>query len=161
MKLRAFAILAILAAFFASCTDDPVSVGVDRDAELNRQVNWAAVNIGAIYNAVKMYRQDYGEDPSSVEELLELAYLEIAPPVRLWWEFEFTGSNPITAISAVSTGQMALGAGKCISFNTQTGMFEGELVEYLSPWIHLVFVDLPIYIHIGGGRIIISLQFTV
>ena len=32
----------------------------------------AQASIGAIYNAVKMYRQDLGLDPSSVEELEEL-----------------------------------------------------------------------------------------
>jgi len=37
----------------------------------------AQATIGAIYNSVKMFRQDFGEDPSSVEELQELEYLEI------------------------------------------------------------------------------------
>jgi len=59
-----------------------------------------------IYDAVLSYHNDYGEDPSSVEELLELAYLEIEQTILEQWSFTLIGENPIVMIEAVSTAQM-------------------------------------------------------
>lgn len=109
-----------------------------------RQVNWAASSMGAIYNAVKMYRQDYGEEPPNVQELIDLYYVVLSPPVLLWWDFTLVGENPILAIEAISSDQMALGAGRSFRFNTQTGRFEGELWEYISPWLGSMFIDMPV-----------------
>jgi len=85
----------------------------------------ASETIGAIYNAVKMYRQDLGEDPSSVEELLDLHYLEIDEEIQRQWNFTLIGSNPITQIEAVSTFDMPGGRGHQIIFDVETGRFSG------------------------------------
>lgn len=85
----------------------------------------AQATIGAIYNSVKMYRQDYGEDPSSVEELEEEEYLEIDEGTLRQWSFTLIGSNPITQIEAVSTAEMKGGAGHVVLFDVETGRFTG------------------------------------
>ena len=85
----------------------------------------AQATIGAIYNSVKMFRQDYGEDPSSVEELQEQEYLEIDEGTLRQWSFSLIGSNPITQIEAVSTAEMKGGAGHVVLFDVETGRFTG------------------------------------
>ncbi len=80
--------------------------------------------IGAIYNAVKMYRQDFGEDPQTVELLQELEYLTIDEGTLRQWQFTLIGS-PVTQIEAVSTPDMRGGAGHVILFDVQTGRFTG------------------------------------
>jgi type II secretion system protein G len=85
----------------------------------------AQATIGAVYNSVKMYRQDFGEDPTSVEELQELEYLEIDEGTLRQWSFTLIGSNPITQIEAVSTAEMKGGAGHVVLFDVETGRFTG------------------------------------
>jgi len=85
----------------------------------------AQSTIGAIYNSVKMYRQDYGEDPSSVEELQEQEYLEVDEGSERQWTFSLIGSNPVTQIEAISTAEMKGGAGHVVLFDIQTGRFSG------------------------------------
>ncbi len=85
----------------------------------------AQATIGAIYNAVKMFRQDYGEDPTSVEELQELEYLEIDEGTLRQWAFSLIGQDPVTQIEAVSTSEMKGGAGHVVLFDVQTGRFTG------------------------------------
>lgn len=85
----------------------------------------AQASIGAVYNAVKMYLQDYGEDPTSVEELQELEYLEMDEGTLRQWSFSLIGSNPVTQIEAVSTAEMKGGAGHVVLFDVQTGRFTG------------------------------------
>ncbi|MDP8228079.1 MAG: prepilin-type N-terminal cleavage/methylation domain-containing protein [Candidatus Electryoneaceae bacterium] len=80
--------------------------------------------IGAIYNAVKMYRQDLGEEPTSVEELEELEYLEIDEGTLRQWTFSIVG-DPVQQIEAISTAEMKGGAGHTILFDAQTGKFTG------------------------------------
>lgn len=84
----------------------------------------AQATIGAIYNAVKMFRQDFGIDPSSVEELIELEYLEPDEGTLRQWTFNLIG-NPVTQIEAVSTAEMKGGAGHVVLFDVQTGRFSG------------------------------------
>jgi len=115
-----------------------------------RQVNWAAVTIGGLYNVIKWYRQDYGEDPAHPDTLEEMEYISISPPVDLWWDFAWSGLNPITHIHAISTELMARGAGDTLTFNTQTGLFEGKLKDYMSPWAEATNTNVSIsiqYIH--------------
>ncbi len=81
--------------------------------------------IGAIYNAVKMYHQDLGEEPSSIDELEELQYLEIDEGTKKQWNFTLMGQNPVTQIEAVSTSEMKGGAGHTILFDIETGRFSG------------------------------------
>jgi len=85
----------------------------------------AQATIGAVYNSVKMYRQDYGEDPTSVEELQELEYLEIDEGTERQWTVSLIGSNPVTQIEAISTAEMKGGAGHVVLFDVQTGRFTG------------------------------------
>jgi type II secretion system protein G len=85
----------------------------------------AQATIGAIYNAVKMFRQDFGEDPTSVEELQELEYLEIDEGTLRQWTFSLIGQDPLTQIEAVSTAEMKGGAGHVVLFDVQTGRFTG------------------------------------
>ncbi|MFN3820933.1 MAG: prepilin-type N-terminal cleavage/methylation domain-containing protein [bacterium] len=84
----------------------------------------AQATIGAIYNSVKMFRQDFGIDPSSVEELIELEYLEPDEGTMRQWTFNLIG-NPVTQIEAVSTAEMKGGAGHVVLFDVQTGRFTG------------------------------------
>ena len=85
----------------------------------------AQSTIGAIYNSVKMYRQDIGEDPSSVEQLQELEYLEIDEGTERQWTFTLIGSDPVTQIEGVSTAEMKGGAGHVVLFDVETGRFSG------------------------------------
>lgn len=120
-----------------------------------RQVNWGCVAIGAFYNGIKMYRQDYGRDPEHPGTLTDLEYVEISPPVRLWWNFAWSGLDPITHIHAVSTELMVGGAGDTLTFNLEIGRFEGELLEYISPWIQATFISIyPGSIrYVSGARV--------
>jgi len=81
----------------------------------------AQPTIGAIYNSTKMYRQDFGEDPQSVDQLVELGYIELSKDVLEQWTFRLVGSNPIKKIEAVSTEKGKDGAGHIIAFDIQTG----------------------------------------
>lgn len=90
----------------------------------------AQETIGAIYNAVKSFRQDFGEDPPSVERLIELVYITIPDSISRQWEFNLIGQDPITQIEAVSTDEMPYGAGHVVLFDIQVGRFYGWLYEF-------------------------------
>lgn len=81
--------------------------------------------IGAIYNAVKFYRQDFGCDPASVEELIKKEYLALDESSARQWKFNLIGSNPIFMIEAVSTHEMTGGAGHIVLFDIQSAKFHG------------------------------------
>lgn len=85
----------------------------------------AQATLGAILNAAKMYAQDLGEDPSSVEMLEELGYMTMDPSTKRQWTFTLIGANPITQIQAISTGEMRGGAGKTVTLDITTGKFFG------------------------------------
>jgi len=85
----------------------------------------AQATIGAIYNSVKMFKQDYGDDPSSVEQLQEQQYLTIDEGTLRQWGFTLIGANPITQIEAVSSAEMKGGAGHTVLFDVATGRFTG------------------------------------
>jgi len=85
----------------------------------------AQSTIGAIYNACKMYYQDRSEDPTDVAQLEEEGYLDIDEATKKQWTFTIIGSNPITQIEAVSTSEMKGGAGHVVTYNVDTGIFEG------------------------------------
>lgn len=85
----------------------------------------AQSTIGAIYNASKMYRQDLGMDPGSVEELEELEYFEMDDGTLRQWTFTLIGADPITQIEAISTSEMRGGAGHPVVFDVETGKFSG------------------------------------
>ncbi|MBT7788514.1 MAG: hypothetical protein HN757_06505 [Calditrichaeota bacterium] len=80
----------------------------------------------AISRALKMYSQDYGENPAGgVEDLFRLEYLRVVEWVLNDWKFSLEGSETITTINAVSTQVMDYGEGKLITFNLQTGRYSG------------------------------------
>lgn len=85
----------------------------------------AQATIGAIYNACKMYYQDKSEDPTDVQQLEDQGYLELDESTKKQWTFTIIGSNPITQIEAVSTSEMKGGAGHTVTYNVDTGTFEG------------------------------------
>jgi len=85
----------------------------------------AQATIGAIYNSVKMYRQDFGEDPTTVELLSELQYLTIDEGTLRQWSFTLMGSPDVSQIEAVSTAEMKGGAGHTVLFEVMTGRFTG------------------------------------
>ena len=85
----------------------------------------AQATIGAIYNSVKMYRQDFGVDPGTVEELEEMEYLEIDEGTFRQWTFSLIGSDPITQIEGISTAEMKGGAGHVVLYDVNSGRFTG------------------------------------
>ena len=85
----------------------------------------AQATIGAIYNSVKMYLQDYGVDPTSVEELEEGEYLEMDEGTLRQWTFTLIGSDPVSQIEGISTSEMKGGAGHVVLFDVETGKFTG------------------------------------
>lgn len=85
----------------------------------------AQATIGAIYNACKMYYQDTSEDPTDIQQLEELGYLDIDQSTIRQWSFSIIGSDPITQIEAVSLPEMKGGAGHVVTFNVENGLFEG------------------------------------
>ena len=85
----------------------------------------AQASIGAILNASKMYAQDLGEDPPSVDVLETGGYLTMDPATTRQWTFTIIGNNPITQIQGVSTGEMRGGAGKTVTLDVATGKFYG------------------------------------
>ena len=85
----------------------------------------AQSTIGAVYNSCKMYYQDRSEDPTDVETLEEQGYLDIDESTKKQWTFTIIGSDPITQIEAVSTSEMKGGAGHVVTYNVDTGTFEG------------------------------------
>ena len=84
----------------------------------------AQATIGAVYNSVKMYRQDYGDDPGAIEQLEEQEYLEIDEGTSRQWTISLIG-NPVTQIEAISTAEMKGGAGHVVLYDVQTGRFTG------------------------------------
>lgn len=85
----------------------------------------AQATIGAIYNACKMYYQDVSEDPTDIQQLEELGYLDIDQSTMKQWTFSIIGSDPITQIEAVSLPEMKGGAGHVVTYNVESGLFEG------------------------------------
>jgi Tfp pilus assembly protein PilE len=84
----------------------------------------AQATIGAVWNAAQVFLQDLGRAPGSVEEMEQLGYLKIQEATRLQWTFQLVG-DPITSISATSTGRMRGGEGKVVTYNTLDGTFYG------------------------------------
>ena len=78
-----------------------------------------------IYAAVQIYHNDFGYDPESVEQLLEMEYLGIEQTVLEQWSFYLIGANPVMQIEAISTAQMPGGAGHTILFDIWTNQFVG------------------------------------
>ncbi|MBT7617837.1 MAG: hypothetical protein HN590_11195, partial [Calditrichaeota bacterium] len=78
-----------------------------------------------IYSGVIRYHQDYGEDPSTVEELVNEGYLELPEFIHQRWILWLIGSNPVTQIEAISLDEMPYGVGHVILFDVGTGIYTG------------------------------------
>lgn len=81
----------------------------------------AQSQIGAIYNAAKMYYQDNDMWPNSIDELEEMGYLTVDESVKRQWTFSISEEE----ISAISTAEMAGGPGKEVRYDIQQGKFFG------------------------------------
>ena len=82
----------------------------------------AQSQIGAIYNAAKMFYMDRDRWPTTVEELETYGYIQMDEAVSRQWEFSLNGQE---TIEAISTGEMPGGAGKTVTYNIQQGKFFG------------------------------------
>ncbi|MBL7073786.1 prepilin-type N-terminal cleavage/methylation domain-containing protein [candidate division KSB1 bacterium] len=112
-------IVAILAA---------ISVPIYLDYVEGARAADAQSTMGAIFNGVKMYRQQYGRAPADVEELEEFGILTIDDATQRKWIFQLnaiaddlrTGS-----IQATSTDEMRGGAGQQVRYDLSEGRFYG------------------------------------
>ncbi len=125
MKTKYFPLQNALIAFLLLVSVSLITGCAAMSKMQRRESKDARACMGAIYNAVKFYRQDYSCDPSSVEELIEKDYLALDKTSAKRWSFHFIGSNPIVMIEAESTTEMPGGAGHIIIFDVQTGEFLG------------------------------------
>lgn len=82
----------------------------------------AKVQLNAIYNAAKVYQQEYDQWPQSVDELEEKGYVDIDESTRRKWQFEIIGDNQL---QATSTAEMKGGANKTVIFDIQEGTWSG------------------------------------
>jgi prepilin-type N-terminal cleavage/methylation domain-containing protein len=108
-------IVAILAAISV-----PIYVEYVRSARASD----AKTTINAIWQAAQVFYQDKGDWPSTVEELSQEKYLEIAQSTALQWTFAMVGTPPVS-ITATSTEQMRGGAGNQVIFNVNEGTWTG------------------------------------
>lgn len=119
-RLAAVLLTIVLLFPLSSCDDNPTTS--QPEPELTSEAQAA---IGAIYNAIKMYRQDKSEDPASVDVLETEEYITIDPEVKQLWSFRLIGCNPVTQIYAETTVDFPNGAGHTMVFDVQTGRFSG------------------------------------
>jgi prepilin-type N-terminal cleavage/methylation domain-containing protein len=82
----------------------------------------AKVQINAIYNAAKIYQQEYDQWPQSVDELVEKGYVDLDQSTSNRWQFEIIGDNQI---QATSTAEMKGGANKVVIFDIEQGTWTG------------------------------------
>ncbi|MBI5059615.1 prepilin-type N-terminal cleavage/methylation domain-containing protein [candidate division KSB1 bacterium] len=108
-------IVAILAAISV-----PIYVEYVRSARASD----AKTTINAVWQAAQVFYQDKGDWPSTIEELQQEKYLEIAQSTALQWTFALVGAPPVT-ITATSTEQMRGGSGHQVIYNVQDGTWLG------------------------------------
>ncbi len=82
----------------------------------------AQSQIGAIYNAAKMFYQDRDRAPQDVQELEDFGYLTLDESARRMWQFSIAWPD---FIEGSSTDEMPGGAGKNITYNILEGTFQG------------------------------------
>ena len=78
--------------------------------------------ISSISNASVMFYQSNGEWPSSVDDLERQGQLDLELSTKLKWQFELQLPEMVIAIS---TEEMAGGAGKVILYNRELGKYTG------------------------------------
>jgi prepilin-type N-terminal cleavage/methylation domain-containing protein len=125
LKQEGFTLIEVLVVVVIVAILAAISVPIYIEYVQGARASDAQATIGAIYNATKMYYQDKAEDPPDIETLEELGYLDIDESTKKQWTFSIIGSDPITQIEGVSTAEMKGGAGKIVTYNVETGLFEG------------------------------------
>ena len=106
-------IIAILAAF---------AVPIYIDYVESARASEAKSVISSISNASVMFYQFNGEWPSSVDDLERQGQLDLELSTKLKWQFELQLPEMVIAIS---TEEMAGGAGKVILYNRELGKYTG------------------------------------
>lgn len=155
-RIPLFVLILCLTASVTSCTDSATTPERDEWAEANvtRKINYAAMGINSLLIASKMYHQDYGEAPDSVDDLFDLEYLSLPVYVLQWWRFTFetdASSGEHTAIAA--EGQFEEALGDSLVFDLITGEFRGKLAPRISPEILEKLVEVGIgVIYVPGAK---------
>jgi type IV pilus assembly protein PilA len=108
-------IVAILAA---------ISVPIYIEYVKSARASDAKTTINAIWQAAQIYYQDKGDWPSTIEELTNERYVDIATSTGLQWTFQIVGTPPQT-ITATSTELMRGGAGKTVTYDINGGTWTG------------------------------------
>ncbi|MBD3165518.1 prepilin-type N-terminal cleavage/methylation domain-containing protein [bacterium] len=121
-KRRGFTLIEILVVVVIIAILAAISVPIYVEYVRGARAADAQSQIGAVYNAAKMYQQDKDDWPSDIETLEEFGYLTIDESVLRKWSFQIEGTE---AITATSTDEMAGGAGKVITFDILQGKFYG------------------------------------
>jgi len=67
--------------------------------------------LDSICVAAVRYRDAYGEDPASVQVMIDAGLLNLSSSIRRQWDFSLIGQDPVIAVHGISTNQMAFGAG--------------------------------------------------
>jgi hypothetical protein len=86
--------------------------------------------LAAIGRAGDYYKAENGVWPESFAELKASTFLEIPPGAEQGWQFSFVGTPP-REIVALSTPEMAGGAGQKIHYDLLTGDFSGYGIDSL------------------------------
>ncbi|MBZ0263433.1 prepilin-type N-terminal cleavage/methylation domain-containing protein [bacterium] len=121
-KRKGFTLIEILVVVVIIAILAAISVPIYIEYVRGARAADAQSQIGAIYNAAKMFNQERDEWPSDVDELVEFGYLDIDEAVRSQWEFTINGQEQITA---TSTDEMPGGAGKEVTYDIIRGVFYG------------------------------------
>ncbi len=122
-KRKGFTLIEILVVVVIIAILAAISVPIYIEYVQGARAADAQSQIGAIYNAIKMYMMERDEDPpSDPMELQDLGYLTMDESVMTQWQFVV---NYPETIVATSTGEMPGGEGKEITYNIQEGKFTG------------------------------------
>jgi len=93
-----------------------------------------------IDDAIVTYHQANGEDPNSVERLIEENYIEMPEILDRQWSFSLSRSDPVIEIRAMSTGENPDGAGHALSYDRQTDQFFGRWIYANSDDNHVIIL---------------------
>lgn len=121
-KRKGFTLIEILVVVIIIAILAAISVPIYIEYVRGARAADAQSQIGAIYNACKMYQQERDEWPTDVEELVEFGFLTIDEAVMTQWEFTINGTEQIVA---TSTDEMPGGAGKEVTYDILQGSFYG------------------------------------
>lgn len=120
-KRKGFTLIEILIVVVIIAILAAISVPIYIDYVRGARASDAQSQIGAIYNAAKMYYQEIDTWPNTTEEMEEQGFLSLDEATSRQWEFTISEET----ITAVSTGEMPGGAGKEVTYDIQNGKFYG------------------------------------